>query len=490
MTDSDLLVLLRDGVQRHRAGDLDGARHCYEAVLQRQADQPDALHLLGLLAEHRGDHEQAIELIRRAIALGPAQAEWHGNLGTALLAAGRMAEAEADYRAAIAIDPRYVEGQYNLANLLRRRGAAAEAKAAFEAALALRPAHVDARNNLAMLLWEDLGDMAGAARQFRLLLALAPDDARAHMNHGLFLLAGGTYDEGWAEYEWRWRNKEYDERDWGLGLPRWNGEPMAGRGLLLWGEQGVGDQILHGTMLADAAARSSATVTVAVDPRLVDLFSRSLSPRGIAVVARGAPIKATAQCPFGSLGRWLRHGVDDFTAGGITLLPDPALKQTLRDRYQALAAGRKLVGLSWRSANRQIGADKSIPLGDLLPVLRQQPGIQWVSLQYGDCAADLAAMRDAGIAIHDDPAIDSFRDLDGFAAQVAALDAVVTVSNTTVHMAGGVGVPCRLLLPAGRGRLWYWPATGNICPWYRSVQITRQTQNGGWQDALTAAIAA
>src|SRR3546814_6681456 len=81
--------------------------------------------------------------------------------------------------------------------------------------------------------------------------------------------------------------------------------------------------------------------------------------------------------------------------------------------------------------------------------------VLWISLQYGDCAEDLAALRGAGIAIHDDPAIDSFRDLDGFAAQIAALDEVVTVSNTTVHVAGGLAVSCRLLLPAGRGRLWY-----------------------------------
>src|SRR3546814_13319562 len=92
----------------------------------------------------------------------------------------------------------------------------------------------------------------------------------------------------------------------------------------------------------------------------------------------------------------------------------------LRARYQALAGDRRLVGLSWRSTNRRIGVDKSIPVHDLLSALRQ-PGIQWISLQYGDCAEDLAALRGAGIAIHDAPAIDRFRHLDGFAAQVAAL---------------------------------------------------------------------
>lgn len=487
MTDS-VRRLLQDGVQHHEAGDLAAAQRCYEAVLAQQPDQPDALHLLGLLADQHGDHQRAIDLIGRAIALVPNQAEWHGNLATALLAAGHVADAEAGYRRAIGLDPRYVEGHYNLANLLRGRGDAAAAAAEFEIALALQPGHVPARNNLAMVLWEDLGDTVAAARHFHLLLALAPNAAGVHMNYGLFRLSVGAYAEGWAEYEWRWRNEEYDERDWGLGLPRWDGAPLQGRGLLLWGEQGVGDQILYGTMLRDAAVRSGARIIVAVDPRLVDLFDRSLSPHGMTVVARGTPVDAAAQCPFGSLGLWLRRQGGDFASGGIELVADETRRMALRTRYQKIAGDRRLVGLSWRSTNRRIGFDKSIPVHDLLPAL-QQPGIQWVNLQYGDCAADLAALRAAGIAIHDDPEIDSFRDLDGFAAQVAALDAVVTVSNTTVHVAGGLGVPCRLLLPVGRGRLWYWPVNGNICPWYRSVRITRQTQAGEWGPALAAAIA-
>lgn len=486
MTD-DARRLLLDGVRLHQAGDLAAAQHCYEAVLARQPDQPDALHLLGLLADHHGDHERAIDLIGRAVAQVPDQAEWHGNLATAMLAAGRAAEAEAGYRRAVGLDPRYVEGHYNLANLLRSRGDATAAAAEFEIALALQPGHVAARNNLAMLLWEDIGDTAAAARHFRLLLALAPDAASAHMNYGLLRLSAGAYAEGWAEYEWRWRNADYDEKDWGLGLPRWDGAPLQGRALLLWGEQGVGDQILYGTMLRDAATRSGARVIVAVEPRLVELFRRSLSPYGLTVVARGTPVEAAAQCPFGSLGRWLRRDAGDFAAGGIDLVADATRRAELRARYQAVAGDRRLVGLSWRSTNRRIGADKSIPVRDLLPALAR-PGIQWISLQYGDCAEDLAALRAAGIAIHDDPAIDSFRDLDGFAAQIAALDGVVTVSNTTVHVAGGLGVPCRLLLPAGRGRLWYWPVTGNICPWYRSVRITRQTQSGDWAAALAAAL--
>ena len=480
---AELTTLLHDAVRMHQVGDLAHARQAYEAVLRIDPGQPDALHLLGVLLDQAGDHAGAIDLIGRAIVLAPRQPEMHGNLATALLAAGRAEEAEAQYRVAIGIAPRYAEGHYNLANLLRAQGRAREAVDAFTATLAVQPGHVQARNNLAMLLWEDLDDAAGAERQFRLLLSLAPDWATGHMNFGLFRLGSGMFDEGWREYEWRWRSEVYNERDWGLGLPRWTGERMDGGRLLVWGEQGVGDQILYGTMLRDVGRLIAAPMTVAVDERLVDLFRRSLAPHGIDVVARGARVAATAQCPFGSLGRWVRRRSQDFAGQGGYLAADRQRTSRLRHGYETLAAGRRLVGISWRSVNRTIGAEKSVPLDALIPLLRT-PGILWIDLQYGEHAAELAALRSAGIAIHADPGIDGFRDLDGFAAQVAALDGVVTVSNTSVHVAGALGVPARLLLAAGRGRLWYWPGQGEGAMWYDSVHIARQHQPGDWGSAL------
>jgi len=479
---ADCAALLREAARLHQAGDLDAARQGYEAVLRQEPDQPDALHLLGVLCDQRGDHEHAIDLIGRAVALRPEQAEQHGNLATALLGAGKTDQAEASYRRAVAIEPRYVEGHYNLANLLRAKGDAMAAVAAFETALALQPNHAQARNNLAMLLWEDLGDSRAAERQFRLLLSLAPDWATGHMNYGLYRLAAGAYVEGWDEYEWRWRSDSYGERDWGQGLPRWTGEVLAGKGLLLWGEQGVGDQILYGTMLRDIARLSGARITVAVSSRLVALFRRSLSPHGMDVVARGEKVDAVAQCPFGSLGRWVRRTEADFANAGTYLQADAVRVGAVRDVYRAAGAGRRLVGLSWRSGNTTIGAEKSIPVTDLIPLLRA-PGILWVNLQYGDCTDDLAAMRAAGVEIHTQGGVDSLRDMDGFAAQVAALDAVVSISNTTVHVAGALGVPTRLLLAAGRGRLWYWPDRDSGARWYDSVSLVRQSRPGDWSSA-------
>lgn len=474
---------LHAAVERHQAGDLATARALYQEVLERQPEQPDALHLLGVLRDQQGAHAEAVDLISRAIAISPGEASFHGNRGTALLALQRDDEAEESYRKALELDPAYAEGHYNLANLLRARGLVAEARGHFEQAIMLQPGHVQARSNLAMLLWEDLGEVGAAEEQYRQLLQMAPQWATARMNYGLFRLSQGQFAEGWREYEWRWRSETYEERDWSLGLPRWDGRPLGDAGLLVWGEQGVGDQILYGTMLADAQRRAGRLI-VAVDERLVGLFGRSLNRPGVEVVPRGAAVSAAMQCPFGSLGAFLRQTPEDFHGSTPYLIPDPERLARIAHSYRRIAGeGRKQIGLAWRSGNRSIGRQKSIPLPLLLPHLRRAD-VLWVSLQYGETGDDVAWLRDQGVSIHADPDVDSLRDMDGFAAQIAALDGVLTVSNTAVHVAGALGIPTTLLLPAGRGRLWYWPERGSGTCWYRSVSILRQSQPDDWSAPL------
>ncbi|MEK9969475.1 MAG: tetratricopeptide repeat protein [Ferrovibrio sp.] len=455
---SAVATLLRQAVARHQAGDLAGARAGYEAVLVHDPEQADALHLLGVLKDQDGDHAAAVALIDRAIAAQPAEASFHGNRATALLALGRTEDAVTGYMRALELDPDYAEGHYNLANLLRREGAFASARRHFETALRLQPGHMLARNNLAMLLWEDLGDTESAAREFERLRQSAPDWAIGRMNEGVFRLGSGDYAQGWQDYEWRWRNPDYRERDWGRGLPRWDGKPRPGAALLVWGEQGAGDQVLYGTMLQDLQRLSGARLIVAVEPRLVDIFARSFAGRDIDVVSRGTPVAAAAQIPFGSLGMLLRRNETDFAGKGRYLVADARRTQMLQSAYRHIAGPqRRIIGLAWRSGNASIGAQKSIPPELLAPVLAR-PDVLWLSLQYGDVEADLAVLRRDGAAIHHDGSIDSLSDLDGLAAQIAALDGMVSVSTTAVHLAGALGVPTRLLLPRGRGRLWYWPA--------------------------------
>lgn len=159
-----------------------------------------------------------------------------------------------------------------------------------------------------------------------------------------------------------------------------------------------------------------------------------------------------------------------------------------RGRMDALAQGRPRVGLSWRSSNAAYGAQKSLALADLAPLLRARPDLFWVDLQYGDTAAERQA---AGLEFWRDPDVDPLADLDTAAAQYAALDLVITVSNTAAHLAGALGMPTWLLLPApGFGLLWYWGLERSDSAFYPAIRCFRQAVPGDWAGVLEGVNAA
>lgn len=466
------------------AGQPDKAERLLEAWLQKAPRDRELLFEKGRYLLDRGELAAAAGFFETMTAISPDDARGFSFLGIALRRLGEKQKAYAAFTAALRRDPGDPAALNGAGNEHLEREEFAEAAGYFRRALAGEPNFAKARKNYAYTL-SLIGELGPAREAFEELLARHPGFPDGHMDYGLFLLSIGDYERGWAEYEWRWQSDQYQERDWSGGLPRWDGMPLRGRHLLLWGEQGIGDHILYATILPDVIARAAGRITVAVEDRLVPLFARSLADHPVLVIARGAACDADVHCPFGSMGQWVRRQPEDFSGSGVVLKPDPLRVAELRRRYATLGrAGDRLIGLSWRSANWHIGHYKSLSLNTLRPVL-ERPGTVWVNLQYGDVAKEIAAFaRDTGITIHSDPDVDSTRDLDGLAAQIAALDGVVSSSNSTVHIAGALGAPCHVLLAHGRGRLWYWPRQGDRTLWYDSVRLARQNVPGDWSSAL------
>lgn len=429
------------------------------------------------------DVAAAIPLLERAVTLAPDNAAAHSLLGVARRRVGDRPGALAAFSAAIALNPKDAYALNGLGNDSLEKERFDEAAAYYRRAIAAQPHFLKAHKNLAYAL-NLANDIDAAQTAFARMFELHPDFHEGRMDYGLFLLSQGDYARGWREYEHRWSFAGFDERDWGGGLPRWDGSPLAGRHLLLWGEQGIGDHILYGTMLPDAVRRAAGHVTLAVEARLVPLFARSLADIGVAVIARGDAVDADVQCPLGSLGAMLRPS-PQHCGDGAYLRADADRVAAIRRRYaEKWSSGQRLIGLSWRSANWHVGDYKSLDLEALLPVLRK-PGIAWISLQYGRAETEIAALAERhGIAVYRDPDIDPTADLDGLAAQVAALDGVVSTSNSTVHFAGALGRPCWVLLSAGRGRMWYWPREAERTPWYASLRLIRQHQAGDWAPVI------
>lgn len=467
------------------AGDRAGAREAYERALALKPDHSGALANLGTLHQGEGNHDAAIGLYRRALDLDPDQASAWTNLGLAHLAAGDAASACDALQRAADLAP----GQstfYNLGTALGRAGRLEDAAAAYEACLEAAPRDVRAWTNLGTVL-RDLARYGEARAAYDRALTIAPDTAFSLFNRALLQLLTGDFAAGWPAYEERLKSPEFPWKPRPFDLPEWRGEPIVDGRLLVGWEQGVGDQVMFAACLPDLAARGIRAL-VECEDRLIPLFERSFP--GFDFVARRTPPgpetaadDLVAHIHLGSLPGRLRPDPMQASPGDAFLIADPVKTAGFARRYRA-DGHTAVVGISWRSGNAEEGAKRSVPLSDWGPILGR-PDIRFVSLQYGDHAGEIAA---APGDILVDPAVDSLADLDGFAAQVAAMDLVITIDNSTAHFGGALGVPTWTLLT--RVPEWRWLAEGDATYWYRSMRLFRQPARGAWDPVVEAAAAA
>jgi len=432
-------------------------------------------------------NDEAIARYEHAIRLDPRSAEAHNNRGIALKDADRLEEAIASYDAAIALRPRYAEAHSNRGNALRETGRLAEALAAQDAAIALRPGYAEAHYNRGNVLG-DLKRHDEALASFDAALGLRPGYAEARHNKAQLLLGLGRFREGFALYGARWQTASFGSTPITGDVPAWDGRAGAGD-VLIWPEQGIGDEILHASLLPLAPA-DGLRITLAADPRLHAIYRRSFA--GVKVIGSDvmkAPVSGyDAQAPVGDLGALLAVDAERLAMRPQAFLrADGARRAALRVAPSFPQSG-PVVGLAWKSSNKKFGAEKSLRLVDLAPVLTL-PGLSFVNLQYGEVAQDIADARAAlGVDVHQIAGLDVFNDIDGLLALVDACDVVVTTSNVTAHLAGAIGKKAVVLVPAGKGSLWYWQGGSNNL-WYPSLTRAAQPRIGDWQPAIAAAAA-
>jgi len=514
---------LNMGRSYHANGQLRLAEACYRKVMELDPNNVDALHMLGVVGMQLDATDDAIRLMKRAARKSPRDHSIFVNLGSAYSKAKKYAEAREAFETAIKLKPASLEAHHNLGKLCADIEDFSGAIKAFESALALRPTDPDIYLGLGNA-YKYTGVLDKAEACYEQAIKLAPNIAKAYGNlssvcmdrlkftdalalvnkavalepasgelrfkRSLITLRMEKLDAGWKDYEGRFSADEDPIPRYPSPPAYWAGEDLTDKAIFLWTEQGIGDEILYGSMIADIIPRARRCI-LECSPRMVPVFARSFpqldvrsnEPSG---VRRTAPSEFDTQISVASLGQYLRPTIDHIPRHQGFMKADAARAATLRSRYQALVPGNLVVGVSWRSQGQRRGLSiaKSSPLSAWSDVLTV-PGITFVNLQYGDCDADLRdAKRSLGVDVFHDPDVDSLKSMDDFFAQVAAMDVVVTTSNTTVHVAGSLNVPTLLLLNAGSpGMLWYWFLNRTDSPWYPSVRIFRgrsEAQDGDW----------
>lgn len=469
----------RDEVRRARerqaAGDWRGALQHFQSALQLAGEHPGLLVEIAVLASTGGDMAAAEQLLRRSLARRE-DANTRLNLAIAVYQQQRFAEAAALFASVFGQVTVTSELADAYAFALERSGAVDDAVQVREQVLAQSPTATHAlwlattllRRGRHAMLQARLGDWLAQFPDSAELLGLAAEHA----------LGQGDYPRGFALLARRLALT-------GTGIsepllaacPRWDGEPFDGL-LLVTLEPHLGEEILATSLLQSLVERGQ-RACVEVDRRLLPLLRRSLPT--LEFVARGeqalsVPLRRGEHCRLVTTVDLAQHCRREFSLPGAPawLHCDAGRSARLRAAYCARWPDWKRVGISWRSLRRYKDLDlKSIPLSSLEKTL-SLPDTQFIAIQYGDARADLDALAGTGLPVPwQDPDIDATQDLEALAAQLCVLDVFVTVSNTTAHLAGALGVPTIVLLPEAFPVFWHWGHAGEECTWYGSVRVLR-----------------
>lgn len=472
------------GAVLQATGDIEGAQQCFETALALAPGYPDALQNYGLLHASRGDHARAADHYRRAISGGRRSADLLVLLGNSLEADDQHAQARTAFDEALALAPAHLHAMLGLAGALRSLGRYDEACAAFDQATTLDPGSVDAWTGLGTTLL-DMLDTKRAIECFDRALVQHPDDGLVRWNRALACLVAGRLDEGWHDHAWRWQSTGFDSVERTYAAPRWDGSSaLSGRTVLLWREQGIGDELVFASMLNDAA-KAARHLIVECEPRLIHLLRRSFP--GIDFVAAAfPPHPATASpaidvhAPIGDLAPFLRPTLSSFPPTRSHLIADPARIEHWRQVLATLGPKPK-IGISWRSANlRGVRALACSTLAQWEPILHAIDA-DWINLQYDRCDEELELARAAmGIAIHRMPGLDMHSDLDDTAALMSALDLVICAPTTVSILAAGAGVPTWQLASGAD-----WQTLGeNRVPWLPALRRFYRPWHVGWPTVL------
>ncbi len=449
-------------------------------ALSEQQTRANALFLEGNRHLSAGDAHAAMQCFQEATLLAPDFAEAYANLGMLHDQEGRHSEAERLYRLSISLNPGHAQTHMNLGVLLFTQKRFDEAQAAYRRALKLCPESDAAWSNLGALKAYTKQERE-AERCYKRALAINPDNRNASFNLGCLLLGQGRYEDGWRYFESRdW----YARLEGMLACPRWRGEPLRDRSLLIGLEAGHGDMIQFCRYAPLLKAQGASRITLICHPALKTLFTTLHGVDEVFAVDDTIPdLEVDFWTPPLSIPRYYRTRLDSIPGELPYLHPDKQLKRDWEAVLsKACTPGDVRIGLVWKGNPRfQNDSERSLPdLGVLLP-LGDIADTRFFSLQKGPAEAEAASVPQGLPVVNLGPKIADFADT---AAIAANLDLVICVDTAMAHLAGALGRPCWVLLPDYMPD-WRWLNDRFDSPWYpRVMRLFRQSARGEWAPVI------
>ncbi len=455
----------------------------YQEAIRIDPLNVQAISNLGFLYNEIKEFDLALNTYTQGISIESENASLFYNRGIVYENKNKFEEALGDYDKALAINPHFELCLFNKSGVLMQLGLIDKSLATINLVITLSPNNPKNYIKKAVIL-EELRDIKGAFEIYDHVLKIQPENTEVKAKKSFSTLALENFQEGWKLYENRWWNMTKIKSN----KPELDNFNIKNKSILIWGEQGIGDQIIYASMLSDAF-KTPNNFYVSIDTRLVELFRRSFFlSKNVQFISSDKIVHETNydyHIPMASLGKFFRNHLEDFDRR-----PEAYLKAD-PERISFLSKGiktnkNKICGISWKSKNPQLGLSKSLALQQMLPILKLD-NVTFVNLQYGETENEIKTLEEKfNIKIKSVGEVDNFNDLDGLTALVEACDFIVTSSNVTAHIAGALNKKTYLLLPFAFGRIWYWGESRTQSLWYPSISIYRSNSSGSWDNPIDA----
>ena len=430
----------------------------------------------GVLLVELMRYEEAIATYDKALLIDPKNPKAWSNKGVALAELSRYEDAHICYDKAISLKKDYEAAWLNKGVAYKYQKLYDKAMEANNTALLYKPDYADAWSNQG-IVYSELKLYDDALVAFKKAIDIDSNCLDAKFNYSQEELRRFNFAKGWIEIESRWGASGSDSKKLITSKPSWNGNNFSGT-LLVWSEQGIGDQILYSSMLKDLAKFEQKKI-ITLDSKLISLYKKSFPEyeffdKNIQIPEE----KYDQQIAIGSVGKFLRTSIEAFSDYKYPFIFSPKLKfQNLR---KEISCNDKIIcGISWKSVNRHFRNDKSIDLKEFIPLFLN-PKIIFINLQYGsteDEVEEINSLYGNKIISTDN---DNYNDFEGLADLIDICDLVVSSSNTTAHLSGALGKKTYLLAPYSAGKFWYWHNISGRSLWYPSIEIIEQTNLSGW----------
>ena len=526
----------------------DDAIKIYEKIINSNPNYFKAHTNLGISYKEIGKFDKSLYFLKKSVQINPNYSEGFFNLGSVLQIKKQYNEAIINFKKALKINPNYYECMFNLGKLYSDIDQLDKSKELYQNVIKLNPNFYQAYNNLGSIykiqgqyieainsykkgievktgkkdligilnigicysdleeynkaldyydqclsiddnfseawngkgiICKELDNFSLATQYFEKAIEIKKDYANALFNISLMQLHQMDFLNGWKNYNKRWEISEYKKFKINFIKPKLKYENLSKDKLFVWGEQGIGDQIFFSRNLRQLE-RFNNKVYCKIDDKIKPLFERSFPY--INFVDEINEDEIDSHISIGDLSQYFIRNKDDVLKSSQPfLLPDSEKTKKIKN---LLPYGKKIIGISWISKNNKIGNNKSLTLEQLKPILSMKD-YAFVDLQYSDTSEERKLFeKKYNIKIHKINEIDNFNDLDGLSSLINTCDIVLSVSNTNVHLSAALGKKTFLMLPKGKGKLWYWTNNNKSSDWYSSIRIFEQEKQNDWSAVI------